>query len=153
MSAAAWNEADLRAVAGAVPDPELPMVTVADLGMLRELTVTADGEVDVSLTPTFLGCPAIAVIREGVAAALRARGVREVRVHTVLAPAWSPEAITPAGRAKLAAAGVAPPGAACSCPRCGSARTEQTASFGPTPCTELRRCTACREPFQSVKEL
>lgn len=145
------SAAQLRAAAEAVPDPELPMLSVGDLGMLRELTVSPDGSVDVALTPTFLGCPAIAVIREAVVATLRAQGAPAVRVRTVLAPAWTPEWITAAGRAKLAAAGVAPPGPECACPRCGSAGAELTASFGPTACTELRRCLSCLEPFQKVK--
>lgn len=141
----------LRAAAGSVVDPELPMLTVADLGILRSLQVEEDGAVAVTLTPTYLGCPAIALIRDGVASALRAAGAREVRVRTSLFPPWSPSHITPAGREKLAAAGIAPPGASGECPQCAEAGTEEVSSFGPMQCTELRRCTSCHEPFEAVK--
>jgi ring-1,2-phenylacetyl-CoA epoxidase subunit PaaD len=146
------SEAELLAVAGEVPDPELPMLTVADLGILRGLVLGDDGSVEVTITPTYIGCPATAVIRQSVAAALRARGVREVSVRTVLLPAWSSDWISAAGRDKLAAAGIAPPGG-CACPRCASADSEEVSAFGPTPCTALRRCVQCLEPFEAIKLL
>jgi ring-1,2-phenylacetyl-CoA epoxidase subunit PaaD len=141
---------ELRAAAGSVPDPELPMLTVADLGILRSVSVAADGSVDVELTPTFIGCPAVSVMADGVAAALRACGVREVRVRRVLSPPWSSADITDAGRRKLAVAGIAPPGQL-ACPKCGSAQTATLASFGPTPCSRLRRCESCLEPFEAIR--
>lgn len=141
---------ELTAAVGSVPDPELPMLTVADLGILRSVSVAEDGSVDVELTPTFIGCPAIAVMADGVAAVVRARGVPEVRVHRVLSPPWTSADITEAGRAKLAEAGIAPPGRS-TCPKCGSVQTTTLASFGPTPCSRLRRCESCLEPFEAIR--
>jgi ring-1,2-phenylacetyl-CoA epoxidase subunit PaaD len=156
-----------RAIAGSVPDPELPMVTIADLGILRDVTVT-DGGVEVALTPTYLGCPALAEMCRQVSARLTAAGFAEVRVRTVLAPPWSSDDITPDGRQKLAAAGIAPPQPApkgpvpltlgaphrrVACPRCGADDTAQTSAFGATACTALYRCAVCREPFEYVKEI
>jgi ring-1,2-phenylacetyl-CoA epoxidase subunit PaaD len=147
------------------------MVTVADLGILRDVSV--DGSrVVVSITPTFSGCPALAEIRADVQARLAAAGVADVEVRTVLSPPWSSEWISAAGRRKLAAAGIAPPGprpatsagpvpltltapprGAVPCPACGSADTERTAAFGATACKDLYRCRACAEPFEHMKEI
>ncbi|MEE1930059.1 1,2-phenylacetyl-CoA epoxidase subunit PaaD [Streptomyces sp. TRM 70351] len=159
----------MRALAGAVPDPELPQVSIADLGVLRDLRVAADGRVEVELTPTYTGCPAIGVMAEDVSRVLREHGVREVVVRTVLAPAWSTDDITDAGRRKLAEAGIAPPrpdaaaharGAGpvdvalgVRCPHCGSADTALLSRFSSTACKALRRCSSCREPFDHFKEL
>ncbi len=158
-----------RAVAGTVTDPELPMLTLADLGVLREVR-EADGTVIVSVTPTYLGCPALGAMRDDLVAALHRAGFPRVEVRTVLAPAWSSDWITPDGRRKLAEAGIAPPGraprrgpgpvpltlgalpAAVRCPRCGSARTRLLSAFGATACRSLHRCGACQEPFEHVKE-
>jgi ring-1,2-phenylacetyl-CoA epoxidase subunit PaaD len=159
-----------RRVAGSAPDPELPMLTLDDLGILRD--VRSDGDrVVVSLTPTYSGCPALAEIGADVARRLAAAGYPGAAVRTVLSPPWTSDWITPAGRRKLAAAGIAPPGpapahgpgpmplalttrpAALACPACGSADTEQTAAFGATACRDLYRCQACREPFEHVKEI
>lgn len=151
-----------RAVAGAVPDPEIPAVTLADLGILRAVTREGDAIV-VRLTPTYTGCPATLAIRLAVEAALLAAGIGNARVETVLAPAWSTDDITDQGRRKLAAYGIAPPparaatanalfaNATVSCPRCGSAATSRLAEFGSTPCKALWRCDACREPFDVFK--
>ncbi|WP_037604302.1 1,2-phenylacetyl-CoA epoxidase subunit PaaD [Streptacidiphilus rugosus] len=165
------------AAAAAVRDPELPMLTLADLGVLREVRLDADGGVTAVLTPTYSGCPALAEMRADVDSALRAVGFDEVRVETQLSPPWSTDDITDAGRRKLAEAGIAPPGAAprraegpvpltlgplrtgrsgaavVHCPRCGSPDTEETSRFGATACKALRRCRACREPFEQVKEI
>jgi ring-1,2-phenylacetyl-CoA epoxidase subunit PaaD len=164
-----------RAVAAAVPDPELPMVTVADLGILRD--VAADGErLVVTITPTYSGCPALREIAHDLRHRLAASGFAEVDVRTALAPAWSSDWITAEGRRKLSAAGIAPPHAvpanrgparsgpvpltltgtrreAVACPRCGSTATTRTAAFGATACKALFRCESCREPFEYVKEL
>jgi ring-1,2-phenylacetyl-CoA epoxidase subunit PaaD len=164
------SAAAARAVAGSVPDPELPVLTVADLGILRDVTVDG-GRVVVSLTPTYSGCPAVAEIRRDVAARLADAGFDDVEVRTVLAPAWSSDWITAAGRRKLASAGIAPPEAAgprgdgpvpvslglvrsgVRCPRCGSRCTSPTSAFGSTACKALYRCDACAEPFEHVKEI
>jgi ring-1,2-phenylacetyl-CoA epoxidase subunit PaaD len=157
-------------VAASAPDPELPMLTVGDLGILRELTVEG-GRVVVSLTPTYSGCPAMREIQQDVCGRLRAAGFGDVDVRMVLSPAWSTDWITADGRRKLAAAGIAPPGAApwrapgpvpltlgpspalVSCPACGSPDTRRTAAFGGTACRDLYRCQACAEPFEHVKEI
>jgi len=164
-----------REIAGAVPDPELPMVTLADLGILRRVTAE-DGRLVVTITPTYSGCPALAEIAHDLRYRLARAGFADVIVRTELAPAWSSDQITPEGRAKLRAAGLAPPNPAppgpsrrspgpvplpltmalptfVACPRCGSLDTERTAAFGPTACTALFRCGTCREPFEYVKDL
>lgn len=150
-------------VAAGVLDPELPVITIAELGVLRDVRVGRDGGVDVSITPTYSGCPAVDAIREDVDAALRAAGYAPVRVRTVLAPAWTTDWITPAGRARLRENGIAPPGPrgagpvlvalAPPCPRCGSRRTRQVSRFGPTACVSTHTCTECREPFDHVKAI
>jgi ring-1,2-phenylacetyl-CoA epoxidase subunit PaaD len=162
----------VRQIAGSVPDPELPMVTVADLGILRDVTAEGD-RIVVSITPTFSGCPAMAEIRADLHARLADAGVADVEIRTVLSPPWSTEWISAAGRRKLAAAGIAPPAAgpasrsagpvpltlatgparAVPCPACGSAQTERTAAFGATACKDLYRCRACAEPFEHIKEI
>lgn len=157
-----------RDIAAQVPDPEMSMLTLADLGVLRDVEVGADGTVVASLTPTYSGCPAMAEMRAEVAARLRDAGYPRVEIRTVLTPPWSSDWITPAGRAKLAEHGIAPPGAAprgpvrltlsptrrtVSCPRCGSADTEETSRFAATSCKALWRCRACREPFEYLKEI
>jgi ring-1,2-phenylacetyl-CoA epoxidase subunit PaaD len=158
------------AVAAAVTDPELPMLTLADLGILRDVRESGD-RVVVTITPTYSGCPAMAAIRDDLRSALADAGYAPVEVRTVLSPPWTSDWITPAGREKLAAAGIAPPGPAprrapgpvplmleprritIACPHCGHPDTERLAAFGATACRELRRCLACREPFERVKEL
>ncbi len=163
--------ADARRIAARVPDPELPMLTLADLGVLRDVRVAEDGTVVADLTPTYSGCPAMAEMRAEVAARLRAAGHARVQVRTVLDPPWTTDWITPEGLRKLAAHGIAPPGPAprptsgpvpltlsptrraVPCPRCGSARTEETSRFGSTSCKALWRCLDCREPFEHFKEI
>ena len=157
-------------VAGAVPDPEMPVLTLADLGVLREVHEDG-GTVVVTIMPTYSGCPAVDEMRADLRRALSDAGYSTVDVRTVLSPAWSSDRITAAGRAKLAAAGISPPGPAprrapgpvplvlepsrrrIACPHCGAATTEQISEFGSTACRELRRCPTCREPFEHVKEI
>jgi ring-1,2-phenylacetyl-CoA epoxidase subunit PaaD len=159
-----------RAVAATVTDPELPMLTLADLGVLREVS-EVDGRVTVSITPTYTGCPALDTMRDDLVHALTGAGYPDVEVKTVLSPAWSSDWISVAGKRKLAAAGIAPPGPApratdgpvplrlgptvrrVVCPRCGSADTEELSRFSATACRALRRCRDCREPFEHVKEI
>ncbi len=162
-----------RHIASLVPDPELPMLTLCDLGVLRDIEVEQDGTVVARLTPTYSGCPAMAEMRAEVATRLRAAGFPAVRVVTVLDPPWTTDRITDEGRRKLAEHGIAPPGprrtpesapgrvlltltlapTAVPCPRCASADTEEISRFAATACTALRRCRACLEPFEHVKDL
>ena len=175
----ALDLAALEAAASAVPDPELPVVTLGDLGIIRGISLTEDGAVEVHITPTFVGCPATEVIatdvRTAVAHHLRESGApdTEVRTHTAMSPPWTTDWITAAGRRKLAEHGIAPPTgaarhaggpvavtigrrpvpAAPTCPRCGSADTRELSAFGSTPCQSLRACRACGEPFGAIKSL
>lgn len=156
-------------VAAQVTDPELPMLTLADLGVLR--TVTEEGDtVVVTITPTYSGCPAMDTMRDDLVYALRAAGFAHVEVRTSLHPAWSSDWITLRGRRRLAEAGIAPPGTTPArdagpiplrlgptvrevrCPNCGSADTEELSPFSATACKALRRCRACAEPFEKFKE-
>ncbi|SNY48837.1 ring-1,2-phenylacetyl-CoA epoxidase subunit PaaD [Paractinoplanes atraurantiacus] len=157
-------------IAATVTDPELPMLTLAELGIIRDVEEGADGVV-VTITPTYSGCPAMEAIRADLLAALRGGGFEQAQVRTVLAPAWTTDWISESGRAKLAEAGIVPPGPAprrpagpvpltlgvrddgVACPRCGQPRTEQITAFSATACRELRRCPACREPFEHVKAI
>ena len=156
-----------RAVAEAVVDPELPMLTLHDLGVLRG--VRTEGErVIVEITPTYSGCPAVAEMRADLTSRLRAAGYADVAVRTVLAPAWSSDDITEHGRRVLREHGIAPPGPAprrpapliigarppeVACPRCASADTERISQFGSTACKALYRCRTCAEPFEHVKAI
>jgi ring-1,2-phenylacetyl-CoA epoxidase subunit PaaD len=142
-----------------VPDPEIPVVSVVDLGIVREVTESDDGRsVTVRLTPTYSGCPATEVIARDVRTALET-AYDEVHVETVLSPAWTTDWMSDEGREKLHAFGIAPPGRTllpmadhpAACPRCGSSELEQLAAFGSTPCKALWRCLACREPFDHFK--
>ncbi|MEY9858319.1 ring-1,2-phenylacetyl-CoA epoxidase subunit PaaD [Catenulispora sp. GAS73] len=175
----ALDLAALEAAASSVPDPELPVVTLGDLGIIRGIALAADGAVEVRITPTFVGCPATEVIatdvRAAVADRLRESGAPdiEVRTRTAMSPPWSTDWISDAGRRKLAEHGIAPPSgaarhaggpvavtigrrpvsAAPACPRCGSADTRELSAFGSTPCQSLRACRACGEPFGAIKPL
>ena len=151
-----------RDVVAAVVDPELRVLTIEDLGILRAVEVEPD-RVTVTITPTYAGCPAMDVIRADITRALARAGYDDVEVRTVLRPAWTTEMITGAGLAKLAAAGIAPPSTtrpdvvalrlSVACPRCGSPDTEELSRFGSTACKALWRCRACAEPFDHVKPL
>jgi len=144
-----------------VADPEQPVVTIGDLGIVREVSVDDHGRVEVVVTPTYSGCPATDAIRDDIRSALRRAGFADVAVRTMLAPAWSTDWITAAGRRKLAAHGIVPPGPASGgvvdleigvrCPRCGSIDTKLVSRFGSTACLAMRRCTSCLEPFDHVK--
>jgi ring-1,2-phenylacetyl-CoA epoxidase subunit PaaD len=141
-----------RAVAESVPDPELPAVTVVELGILRDVTMRQDGRVEVEITPTYSGCPATVLIRQEIEQALARAGFPDVVVRTVLSPAWSSDWLTDAARRKLRAAGIAPPSSGpVACPRCGSTDTETISEFGATACKALCRCRTCREPFEAFK--
>jgi ring-1,2-phenylacetyl-CoA epoxidase subunit PaaD len=147
--------------AARVVDPEIPALTIADLGVLRSVSVTDEG-IEVAITPTYTGCPAMQMIALDIEVALERAGIAGAHVKTVLSPAWTTDWLSEDGRAKLAAAGIVPPPHAASrralfgeeqiaCPRCGSEETERLAEFGSTACKSLYRCRACREPFELFK--
>ena len=140
------------AVAAAVPDPEIPCVTVADLGILRDVELE-DGVVVAKVTPTYSGCPAVLAIEMAVEAALLDAGY-EARIERVYSPPWTTDWITKEGREKLRAYGIAPPqqaGGPDRCPRCQSSELEKLSQFGSTPCKAQWRCCDCLEPFEYFK--
>lgn len=152
-----------RALAAAsdVVDPEIPALTIADLGVLRAVRLAGD-TVEIEITPTYSGCPAMRVIETEIEAALRAAGIDKFRIATVLSPAWTTDWLSEEGRRKLAEYGIAPPAGQASrralfgaetvsCPRCGSAETERISEFGSTACKALYRCKRCAEPFDYFK--
>ncbi|HEY6934173.1 MAG TPA: 1,2-phenylacetyl-CoA epoxidase subunit PaaD [Marmoricola sp.] len=158
-----------REAAARVVDPEMPMLTLADLGVLRDVAVD-DEAVTVWITPTYSGCPATATMRDDLVRALQETGFARVEVRLRLDPAWSSDWLSDRGREALAAHGLSAPGPAprhagpvpltlaprarqVRCPRCGSAGAQLTSEFGPTACTALYRCDACLEPFEHMKEI
>jgi len=146
------------AAVAAVADPELRVVTIEDLGILRSVSRSTDGRVTVTITPTYSGCPAMDAIRSDVTRALDEAGYPGASVETVLSPAWTTDMITPEGLAKLAEAGIAPPGPVLMqigvrCVHCGSNRTEELSRFSSTACKAMWRCRDCGEPFERVKPL
>jgi ring-1,2-phenylacetyl-CoA epoxidase subunit PaaD len=148
-----------------IPDPEIPVVSLVDLGVVRDVEVDGD-RVRVAFTPTFLGCPALEVMRDAMAERIEALGGRP-QIDVVLDDSWSTDRITPAGREKLREAGFAPPAPreasaptlvqlnsnVFRCPYCGSSETRLENLFGPTPCRSLRYCTSCRQPFEQFKTI
>jgi ring-1,2-phenylacetyl-CoA epoxidase subunit PaaD len=165
VTAAVLDDTDLRQrawnVAAGVVDPEIPVLSIADLGVLRDVTV-ADGRVEVVITPTYSGCPAMNMIALEIELALERAGIRNSKVRTVLSPAWTTDWMSDDGRRKLREYGIAPPQAASSrralfgvqqveCPQCGSVDTELLSEFGSTSCKALWRCKNCREPFDYFK--
>lgn len=159
VAAATLRERALAALQD-VCDPEIPVLTIGDLGILRDVSVSGD-TVDVTITPTYTGCPAMNMITLDIETALSRAGIK-ARVHTSLSPAWTTDWLTNAAREKLAAYGIAPPphtssrralfsAAQPACPHCGSIDTEQLSEFGSTACKSLHRCRSCREPFDAFK--
>ena len=138
----------IMAILAEVPDPEIPAVSVIDLGIVRGVE---NGKVQI--TPTYSGCPATLVIEQSIREALDAAGYRSVGIETLLSPPWTTDWISDAGKAKLAAYGIAPPdlAKAATCPQCGSTETEEVSRFGSTPCKAQWRCTSCLEPFDRFK--
>lgn len=146
-----------------VADPEIPVLSIVDLGIVREVSIGTSGELAVGLSPTYSGCPATTAIRAAAVEALQAVGYAHVRVYDVLSPPWTSDWISDAGREKLRAYGIAPPPRAVTnprqllgdvsadCPHCGSSDTERLSEFGSTPCKALHRCRACLEPFDQFK--
>ena len=146
-----------------VLDPEIPVLSIVDLGIVRSVQVADDGAIEIGVSPTYSGCPATEVIRAHIEEALERNGMTPYRVRDVLSPPWSSDWITAAGREKLLAYGIAPPEYSVSkprhllsalriaCPRCKSEDTELVSEFGSTPCKSLRRCRTCLEPFEQFK--
>lgn len=135
-----------------IADPEIPVLTIMDLGIVRD--VDCSGGVTVSLTPTYSGCPATEAIEQSVVTALEERGVRDVRIKRVLSPAWTTDWISEEGRNKLRVYGIAPPerrDRPVSCPRCNSGNTEVVSEFGSTACKASYKCLDCLEPFEYFK--
>jgi ring-1,2-phenylacetyl-CoA epoxidase subunit PaaD len=158
------------AIAAEVTDPELPMLTLEDLGVLRDVHTDEDGSVRVTITPTYSGCPAMATMRDDLVQRLRSAGFQHVDVAVSLSPAWTSDWITQCGRDALAEHGISPPGPTrrptgpvpltltptrrdVRCPRCGSAEVALTSEFGSTACKAMYRCESCLEPFDHVKEI
>jgi ring-1,2-phenylacetyl-CoA epoxidase subunit PaaD len=149
----------------AIPDPEIPIISLVDLGVIRSVDVH-DGHVHVEFTPTFLGCPALEVMKRALEESVSALGA-EADVQVIQDDSWSTDKITPAGREKLRAAGFAPPAPrevsapklvqlqsnVFRCPYCGSTQTKLENIFGPTPCRSLRYCESCRQPFEQFKTI
>lgn len=155
---------DLQSIAARVTDPEIPVLTIEDLGILRGVFLEDDGGVRVVITPTYSGCPAMDAIREDLQTAFRAEGYQDVAVDLVLSPAWSTDWMTESGKAKLEEYGIAPPtgtghrgpvtlGMAVKCPRCHSLKTKELSRFGSTSCKALYQCRECLEPFDYFKVL
>lgn len=164
--------AAIRAAVAAVPDPEVPVLTIDDLGILRDVSVDRAGHVKVTITPTYSGCPAMDAIRADVTAVLREHGYDDVEVSLVLSPAWTTDWMSEEGRRKLLDYGIAPPGPgprdgegaaarggrvaltlSVRCPQCGSPDTRELSRFGSTACKSLWACNSCREPFDHFKAL
>ena len=165
MVVAMLSDADLRQrawdAAAQVVDPEIPVLTIADLGVLREVVVS-NGHVEVAITPTYSGCPAMNMIALEIELALERAGIAHPKLRTVLSPAWTTDWMSEDGRRQLREYGIAPPQASTSrralfgeqqvaCPQCGSANTEVLSEFGSTSCKALWRCKSCREPFDYFK--
>jgi ring-1,2-phenylacetyl-CoA epoxidase subunit PaaD len=148
-----FGAADVRAALAEVMDPELPVVSVVDLGIVHRIDV-GPGGIEVAILPTFVGCPALDVIRASIAGRLAAFGV-PVRVVTTFEVPWTSDRITPDGRAALVAVGIAPPGPAeaVTCPLCASTSVVQDSLFGPTQCRSLYYCRTCRQPFEALKTI
>jgi ring-1,2-phenylacetyl-CoA epoxidase subunit PaaD len=158
---------EILAILDGVMDPEVPVLSVRELGIIRDVDVTVNGRVTVTVTPTYSGCPAIRVIEQDIVSAISSAGFTDIDVRTALAPAWTTDWIAPAARAKLKAYGIAPPGRAESgelvqllrhrpatqCPYCDSYDTELRSEFGSTACKAVCWCRACRQPFEEFKAL
>jgi len=159
----AAREREVWALLAQVPDPEIPVLSIVDLGIVRHVRHGADGRLSIGLTPTYSGCPATEVIRSSVRNALEKHGHATAAIEEVLSPPWTSDWLTPEAHRKLAAFGIAPPEGAVSspkqlwratvvtCPRCGSRATARVSEFGSTPCKAHYQCSACREPFDYFK--
>lgn len=168
MTRAIPTRDEVLSILDGVMDPEVPVLSVRELGIIRDVSVDAAGAVVVTVTPTYSGCPAINVIESDIVAAIRAVGIADVSVRATYAPAWTTDWITPEANAKLKAYGIAPPGradsggglvqlmrvrAAAQCPYCDSYETEVRSEFGSTACKAVCWCRACHQPFEEFKAI
>lgn len=167
LMTAPLSRARVFEVLGEVPDPEVPVISVVELGIVRDAEISPEGAVTVTITPTYSGCPAMFEIEKDVRAALEAAGATSVEVRTVLSPAWTTDWIPEAAREKLRKYGIAPPGRADSgglvtltrartpvvCPWCGSSNTTLKSEFGSTACKAIHVCSDCRQPFDEFKAI
>jgi ring-1,2-phenylacetyl-CoA epoxidase subunit PaaD len=157
------NETTIWKYLEEVPDPEVPVLSVIDLGIVRAIKVISDKEVEVTITPTYSGCPAMNYIEKNILEVLTEKGFETVRFHTVLSPAWTTDWMSEAGKEKLLAYGIAPPvnevdklilfgdAPIVKCPQCGSENTKMLSQFGSTACKALYQCNECLEPFDYFK--
>jgi ring-1,2-phenylacetyl-CoA epoxidase subunit PaaD len=153
--------AEIREIVADVPDPEVPVLSIDDLGILRDVTVDESGRIAVTITPTYSGCPAMDAITADVREALASQGFDQVDVRLVLSPAWTTDWMSDQGKQKLLAYGIVPPERRGSgpvtvtlslrCPQCGSPDTRELSRFGSTACKSLWACNACKEPFDHFK--
>lgn len=158
-----WSKEQIESWLETVTDPEIPTVSIAEMGILREVTVVNDDTVRVMITPTYSGCPAMDIIAMQIRMTLLGRGVKNVHIEQQLSPAWTTDWITESGRAKMLALNIVPPVRGSkddlglfeedevACPRCGSAHTELVSRFGATSCKSMYRCLDCKEPFEHFK--
>ena len=160
---------DVFAILETVPDPEVPVLSVVELGIVRDVSVTDDGAVTVSVTPTYSGCPAMRVIEEDILAALRAHGIDRAQLRTTYSPAWTTDWMSDEAKQKLETYGIAPPGRAPAaggdliplrrsgeavrCPYCKSMNTTLRSEFGSTACKSIRFCNSCHQPFEQFKAI
>jgi ring-1,2-phenylacetyl-CoA epoxidase subunit PaaD len=154
VTAAGPSEPEVRAALAEVPDPEIPVLSIVDLGIVHRVDVGADG-IDVAILPTFVGCPALDVIRADISRHLEARFGSPVRVETTFEVPWTSDRISDAGRDALRRAGIAPPARpeAVRCPFCEGANVAMDSAFGPTQCRSLFYCRGCRQPFEAMKSV
>ncbi len=159
-----YNKEKINQILDEVCDPEIPVLTVRDLGIIRDVNISEKGEVEVVITPTYSGCPAMNTIEVNIRAALQEAGIEPVQVNTVLSPAWTTDWMSEEGRQKLKAYGIAPPVGSSSdksllfgeekivpCPQCGSTHTRLVSQFGSTACKSMYQCKDCLEPFDYFK--
>lgn len=158
-----WSKEQIESWLETVTDPEIPTVSIAEMGILREVTVVNDDTVRVMITPTYSGCPAMDIIAMQIRMTLLGRGVKNVHIEQQLSPAWTTDWITESGRAKMLALNIVPPVRGSkddlglfeedevACPRCSSAHTELVSRFGATSCKSMYRCLDCKEPFEHFK--
>lgn len=153
ITSAGFDKAQIWAWLDEVPDPEIPVISVVDLGVIRDVDVSGE-KVKVTITPTYSGCPAMSVISMDIELALAKHGITELELETKIAPAWTTDWLSDKGRARLEEYGIAPPQAAGGperCPHCGSVSVEKISQFGSTPCKAQWRCQSCLEPFDYFK--